>query len=364
MAPRELFLHVGMHKTGTTAFQEACFAGRDRLAAAGISYYDVEPNHSTELHGGFTEAPHGYEMLRLRGLHEAAAAAAFASAARARLAGFLRDAPGPQLLISGEDIGYLSAPAKAALLAACRAAVPRITVLGLVRPPRGYITASAGERIRAGGTLAVVEAGNEPHYRARFERFLQAPEVAEVRLRLYAPAALVGGDSVATLLHLMGAPPELARQLPQGPRNPAPSRAAALLLLAANEAVPMVRPDGRANPERATRLARLLARLEGPRFLLPEALLAPQLAAAEADVAWMEAQLGHPFPAEPAPESPVPGLGSLSRRELRPLLAAVNTLLRQAEGPGAGARGRRRQGDTTPGRWQAGDLRGNQGIKP
>jgi hypothetical protein len=66
---RELFLHVGMHKTGTTSIQQTLHANRARLQRAGLSYFEAEEtNHSRTVFSAFAEAPHLYHANRRQGL--------------------------------------------------------------------------------------------------------------------------------------------------------------------------------------------------------------------------------------------------------------------------------------------------------
>lgn len=60
--PHRLILHIGLHKTGTTSFQDACFAARDVLRQAGICYPDAP-----SLTGGTTQHVLLAPMLRAPG---------------------------------------------------------------------------------------------------------------------------------------------------------------------------------------------------------------------------------------------------------------------------------------------------------
>ncbi|MBX9698120.1 MAG: hypothetical protein K2X74_01730, partial [Acetobacteraceae bacterium] len=187
-----------------------------------------------------------------------------------------------------------------------------------------------------------------PHYRARFEPFLTAPEVAETRLHPYTPETLDRGCSVATFLRLIGAPAELYPLLHVVRANSGASRLGVVLALAANAAVPVFLPDGRANPARAARLTRFLDGLEGTRFAAPAALVAPRLARIAEDIAWMEAQLGASFAESEktaAADGQEPDLHSLGPDELRALARAVNGLFRELEEARAA---RRQQQPATP----------------
>jgi hypothetical protein len=363
---RELFLHVGMHKTGMTSIQQTLHANRARLQRAGLSYFEAEEaNHSRRVYSAFAEAPHLYHANRRHGLHRPEDAAAFAAESRDRLSAFLSGAPGPALILSGEDIGMLSPPGKRAMLEAFRPHVDRITVLGFVRPPRSFVASAVGQRIRGGAVEAELAQGVAPRYRDRFGDFLDAPDVAEVRLRPYDRAALPrGGCAVSGFLALCGAPPPLYDRMEVVRANTATSRLAALLGLAANEAVPVFLPSGAANPERTNRLARFLDRLEGPRFEPPAALVAPLLDRAREDIAWVEGVLGQAFPEEEKRGGGAEDdLRSLSWPEVQALARGLNALLREGEAARAARRAAgvpaaaRKPGTkaTAPGRRKAGE---------
>jgi hypothetical protein len=342
---RTLFLHVGMHKTGTTSIQQTLHTHQDALREAGFCWFaGAEPNHSRAVFSAFTEAPHTYHVNRRHGLHRPEDAAAHAAAMRAALLAFLAGAPGPGLILSGEDIAMLGEAAIRRMLGAFRPLVDRIVVIGMVRPPRSFIASAIQQRIRGGAPLEEEEDGGvAPRYRDRFEPFLTAPEVAETRLHPYTPATLHQGCSVATFLRLVGAPESLHPHLAVARANASASRLGVVLAMAANEEVPVFLPDGRANPARTPRLARFLDGLPGPRFTPPEALIAPRLARAAADIAWMEHRLGAPFPpaeTQPAPPgTPEEDPRSLGWAELRTLAGAVNGLLREVAELRAARRG-------------------------
>jgi hypothetical protein len=329
---RELLLHVGMHKTGTTSIQKTFGMHAAVLQEAGYYWYEGE-SHSRVVYSAFADQPQQYHLNRRAGLAQHEDALVYGASCRARLLSFLAEAPGPRLLISGEDIAMLRPPEVQRMLAAFRPLVDRITVIGFVRAPRSYIGSAIQEQVRGG---AGRNATAVPQYRRRFAAFRDAPEVAELRLKLYAPESLLRGCSVATFLQVCGAPPELVERMEVRRANPSRSRLATVLLLAANDAVPVFLPDGTPNPERVPRLAGFLERLEGSKFQPPEALVVSQLHRAAEDIAWMEGVLGSPFAdsekaPQPADAVPVDDLDSLSGEELRVLVRALNGMLRHAD---------------------------------
>lgn len=337
---RELFLHIGMHKTGTSSIQQTLHGSAELLQAHGIAWFPAaEPNHSRTVVSAFTAEPHRYPVNRRLGLHEPDAAARYAEACRDRLSAFLSDAPGPRLVVSGEGIGMLAPDGIARMLAAFRPLVDRITVIGFVRPPRSYIASAIRQRITDGATLATLRRRPVvPRYRGRFAPFLGAPDVDAVRLLPFTPARLLGGCSVATFLDAIGAPGTLHGRLPVLRANSGGSHLGGVLALAANEAVPIFLDDGAANPGRSARLARLLDDLPGSPFAVPEPLVALGLAASADDIAWMERRLGAPFDAaeKTAASDGAAEPRPLDATEVRQLVLALNALLLATQPAGAG----------------------------
>ncbi len=82
---RQLFLHVGMHKTGTSSIQETLHANRPILAEAGYAYMDDVVNHSRIVPSAFAAQPEQLAANRRAGILGAAAGAAFAAACREKL---------------------------------------------------------------------------------------------------------------------------------------------------------------------------------------------------------------------------------------------------------------------------------------
>ncbi len=329
---RELFLHVGMHKTGTSSIQQTLFDHGPKLQEFGLSYWGAEPNHSVSVVAAFHEEPHLYHMNRRAGRHTPEAAAAWARECRARLEAWLAEAPGPKLILSGEDIALLSPAATEDLLDTIARHVGRITVLGFVRPPRSFMVSVFQQRVRGGSTLDDFGNGINTAYRRRFRKYIGHPRIHALRFQLYERAALKGGCSIATFLDLLGAPEALYPQLALRQLNLTTSRLGVVLNLAANEAVPVFLPDGAANPDRSPMLARFLEDVTGRRLDLPAAMLAEWLRQARPDIAWMEGQLGQRFAARER-EMPEVATGaeedfrSLSWQEVQTLMGAVNLLL-------------------------------------
>jgi len=69
VAGKEIVVHFGVHKTGTTSIQHALFGAREALATEGILYPDIlgKPNHF-DLYTYFHKRPLENRMVQARGI--------------------------------------------------------------------------------------------------------------------------------------------------------------------------------------------------------------------------------------------------------------------------------------------------------
>jgi len=284
---KHLFLHVGMYKTGSTSIQATFFANRDRLSAAGIHYFDQAQAHSRLVARAFNGAASGKPDAESK-------------MARQRLSDFIARVESGQLVISGEGIARMSSPDVRPLLGFLRERVDRVSVVCFVRPPVGYISSNAQQRIRGGLRMAALRQVAAPSYRNHIKKFRDCADLADLILQISDRKALLRGCSIATMLAICGAPPTLYDELVLHQENASMTRAGAALLLALNGAGLPVGEDAEGRgPDRTARrhATRLANALPGPRFEVPPALVAAALRApaAKADLDWIEAQLGQPF---------------------------------------------------------------------
>ncbi len=344
-----LFLHVGMHKTGTSSIQETLHAHRAILPSFGFAYFEAERNHSRAIASIVADNPHLHTANRLAGRHDRDAAIRYAEESRQALLAFLAAPPAPNLIISGEGIGMLGDRDLDRLLVLLRPMVDRLVVVGLVRNPRSFLVSATQQAAKAGQTLDALAgpAMRSPAYRKRFARFERRAEVDEVRLRRYHPDHLVRGCSVATFLEMCGAPPDLGEALTVARENVAVSSTAVRALLVANEVVPVFLPDGSRNPARARGLRAALESLPGQRFRAPGAMVERAMAAAADDIAWMEERLGMPLDDQDVPVVPEAGeemLRQFSRDDVAALIRLLNDRMAVAERLAAAAKARNTMG--------------------
>ena len=284
---RRAVLHLGMHKTGTTALQETFQGYRDHR----IAYADLgEANHSRLLAVAFDpEAKAG-----MFDSPDPADRAAAPARARARLDAALAVAGPRSVILSGEQMWALpSQEAVSALVAFLRDRGLALDALAYLRPPGDHAASAFQQRVQSGLARFDPEA-LVPPYRARAERW-EAELGRLPELVLYDRAALRDGDVRADFAHRLGLDPAWARRRP--PRDNASLSAeatAALFLLRRADGA----PDrwGRAR-EVNGRLVAALAGFGRRRLAIDPDALAPVLAGRRDDLGWIEERLGRAFPA-------------------------------------------------------------------
>jgi len=136
---RKIFIHAGLHKTGTTSFQNFCRYRRADLRARGLHYARLDfpgaldhPNHSFVVRHAYTAALQGDNAPRQDLLRELGRQ--FESCDR--------------MLLSAEDICSLPEAGKMLLLQDARLLADELCFLFLVRHPRSYFQSAIQEHVK------------------------------------------------------------------------------------------------------------------------------------------------------------------------------------------------------------------------
>ena len=234
---RELHLHIGLHKTGTTYIQHVLLANRDRFAAAGLTLapflHPRESNH--------------YPLVR------ALRDGGFAREAFDRALDAIAEAPGEKLLVTAEELCATVMPyperARALQAAAARHFRPRVIVT--LRRQDHLQESVFGQASRTWYTGGIREfASYDLDHDARL-RALEAVFGREnVAVSIYREG---GGDVLGAFLTALGVAVDRAALAPVPPRNLSLHRRQVLFMAALPK-------DARAKADRSYRqLARRVA---------------------------------------------------------------------------------------------------------
>lgn len=372
------YLHVGMHKTGSSAFQNWCFRNRDALRTAGLAYPRLPfPNHSYFLQAQFiVEEARALAVVggvqRVLVDERASLREAFAKDLAANAA------QGLDVIISGENASHLAPAECEALVEFLRGLFGRVVVLGLVRAPVAFAGSMAQQALRGGRRLEeFVDAPVLPRYRDRFGHYFACAD--EVRLHAFRRDSLRDGCVLQTLLAMMDGDRSALADA-RAPRvNESASATAATLLSLINRSLvegrladelpevvrrPLsegfcgefvaaaIRGDSPKNRLPSPMLRAILG-MPGPRFVLPRELAVPVEKRCAEDAAWVSAILGEDIRDGDTPTHDLPPLSEVMRlspadaEAVATTLSEVNEAMQHswAETEAAEADARRRKAD-------------------
>ena len=199
---RELFLHIGMQKTGSTSIQHAGRANRDRLADVGLLYPRTpgDKNHIKltlfAWDGGKTN-----RLPLAAGVADPDAYRRFRSGFVEDLRAEIESAACPTVILSNEHLSSrLKLPAQLNRLAtALRSIARKITVVVYLRPQHELLVSSYSTKVKAGSIRQIRLPKNQAfYYNYEWMLSLWADAFGERNLivRVFDRSELVGGDVV------------------------------------------------------------------------------------------------------------------------------------------------------------------------
>jgi hypothetical protein len=198
---RELcVLHVGMHKTGTSSIQSMLYR---HLSDERFHYANLDgENQSVPIYSLFCDQPEDYYINRALGWGPEEVAAFNDSNRKSLIEGFKSQRADVVELISGEDIGAMSAAELQRLKEFLDQYFTRIQVIAYIRWPASYIRSALQETIRDGNTRLDL-ACCDPNY-LRFQAFETIFGKENFILRPFIQKYLFGNDVVKDFCHVLG----------------------------------------------------------------------------------------------------------------------------------------------------------------
>ncbi len=287
----KLFLHIGLHKTGSTAIQN-----NFRRMAGGAYLYPsfTSKNHSRPICGLFADdyAPERDSRAFAQEPAEADRDRAFNEAVLDRaLRNGRRD-----VVISGEEISRLAAPAVERMADRFRAHTDEIAVIAYVRDPLEIARSYWQQKIKHG--LAELPATVSLNMRSRLSSFISTFGAENLQVYDYGAEVRRHGNILAHFGSLFGLTPRVAPG--EGYANTALSADAARMIFLLNRSVPLLSGDPILSRAYG-RTVRTLARLYHGR-----APLQPQWLSAMADYSdadWMAETFGIRYAPVDSPET-------------------------------------------------------------
>lgn len=281
---RICYLHIGMHKTGTSSIQDTLFAVGD---AEHIYYANISgiANHGGPLINIFSKTAATHHANIKRGL-TAAEIAGRRNLYLADLLSTMRAHPDKNMVISGEGITTLEEDELVALRQVLAEVFSDIRVIGYVRSPKSYMESAFQQSVKGFSAQLNLQA-LYPEYRLRFEKFDRVFGRDRVLLRKFVPAEFPGQCVVTDFCRIIGWP-IASEQIVR--TNESMSFTAVSMLFAYRKYGPGY-GVGHGVMYENSRLVEKLATLTGPKLHFSDHLVADVLQSKYADVRWMEARL-------------------------------------------------------------------------
>lgn len=205
------YLHVGMHKTGSSSIQEALQGYDDGK----IQYLKLRrSNHSLVLVSAIMPDLENYAQIKKRKLssqqvHE------YKKGSERELFDALSNAEGKDVIISSE---YFSQPGEQArknlrrLKDLLSKYFDKIFVIAYVRSPKSFMESALQERVKGGDTKITMRS-LYPFYRGRFKKFYEIFGSDNVTLIDYDPRSFPDGSVVADISRRLGLDLEIKRSV-------------------------------------------------------------------------------------------------------------------------------------------------------
>lgn len=194
---KTIYLHIGFHKTGSTAIQSAMSkVDNEFIVYAKLGY----ENHSIPIYTAFSEKYETYHVWKSRG-ESRSSLEKRRKAYRERLVKFISENKNRNIIISGEDIRALSIAGLEDLKNSLSVGQHQIKVLAYVREPLSFMRSVLQENIKNGHNPT---APSPTNYRSSIDKFWRVFGVESVRIRSYDKDRLKNNDVISDFCDLIG----------------------------------------------------------------------------------------------------------------------------------------------------------------
>jgi len=282
-----LFIHAGMHKTGSTSIQWTFSA----LKNPNLIYVPYQKTNHSELFALlFHPNPGLWPSLKDQGLSNAA----LIDLREKRLKQFrdlITDSrhSDSNILFSAEYISVASEHELEAFNRLIQSCECSFRILVYVRPPYSLMNSSFQQRLKAGELVLSEPHKLWPNYRKRIERLEKVFGSDSVDIRLFSPKSLVEGCAVRDLASYLNIPLPAERVIST---NKTLSAEAIALLYVSRMNRSSQFGDARINIHKNYLLARSLREVGSKKLLLGLSLLEPVIEPNISELEWLADRLG------------------------------------------------------------------------
>ena len=271
---KEVIIHAGLNKTGTSSIQQTCFANRKLLIRQGVLFPGCwKPNHSLPLYSAFCDHPEKFHINVREGLT--------LQEIRERDKKFLKELEAEitkiewnKLILSGEAVSLLTKENLDKLknfLMQLVAGDVRFRIIIFVRHPVPWGASFVQQRVKSGSSLDIAREdlfkAIEDLYRSRIEKFLHVFGRESVSVTSFEAAIKHSVGLIGHFFSLVGIPEETVREMKEKRTNERVSAAAIEIMDYINRKKPII-VDGKLNPERKRFDLVPFYQIRGPKFTL------------------------------------------------------------------------------------------------
>jgi hypothetical protein len=288
---REIWLHIGLHKTGTSSFQKFCHSNRSALADADLCYPTDWVNHN-DLYFAFSETSLNEDRIRRLHIKNIDELHDWIARKKMDFESEMRASKCSKILVSGEKFSDLTCDGAKSLIVFLQTFADIVKVLTVVREPISFANSYASENIKGGSTLAE-ETEHPPlaYYKRRIAPYLNEVGHSNISVLNFDNLFDNGSDLIRSMLQTVGI--DVSRCTSIVPvENKSLTQAAAEILSLVNEHW-YSRNDRYSPPPRFP--ATILNSLTGRNMTLPPQAIKQVMEKTLEDVIWIEREFGISF---------------------------------------------------------------------
>lgn len=296
VSDKELIVHIGTSKTGTTSIQSFFWKQRPTIKRDyGIDYPGIVPNHGTVLFPAFAAKPEDYHLNVKGKAHSRAILKDNAKSTLQAFESIFQTEECKKVIISGEDLSNLDRNEVTGFREWIKPFFSRVKVLVFVREPVGWSESATQEWVKAGARLSSVYADPPlPRYKARLEPWIQVFGREAVSCFDFESARQETAGIVGTVCRLSGVPIEKSQASNAEKSNESLSHIGISIISALNQ-LEHSYTDHSSRPGRFKGDIELCRRIPGSKFQFPPRVARLIENATKADMGWLSSEMGIRF---------------------------------------------------------------------